>query len=165
MIGGNFDLERFVTAQAPLFDTALAELIVGRKRTHWMWVIFPQLQALGHSPTAQFYGIGSLTEAQAYHAHPVLGTRLGLSTRTVLQSRARSLHEIFGSPDDLKFRSCMTYSKSQCQRSNYLGRRSTDGVRASATTEHLNCSSSVVRLRRSSDYRHMSRIRAATSTL
>lgn len=108
MTGGNFDLERFVTAQAPVFDSVLAELTEGRKRTHWMWFVFPQLRALGYSPTAQFYGIGSLTEAQAYHAHPVLGTRLDLCTRTVLQSRARSLHEIFGSPDDLKFRSCMT---------------------------------------------------------
>ena len=71
-------------------------------------VIFPQLRALGSSPTAQFYGIGSLAEAQAYLAHHVLGTRLDQCTRTVLQSRARSLHEIFGSPDDLKFKSCMT---------------------------------------------------------
>lgn len=108
MTCGDFDLERFVTAQAPVFDTVLAELTEGRKRTHWMWFIFPQLRALGHSSTAQFYGIGSFAEAQAYHAHPVLGTRLDLCTRTVLQSRARSLHEIFGSPDDLKFRSCMT---------------------------------------------------------
>lgn len=108
MTCGDFDLERFVTAQAPVFDTVLAELTEGRKRTHWMWFIFPQLRALGHSSTAQFYGIGSFAAAQAYHAHPVLGTRLDLCTRTVLQSRARSLHEIFGSPDDLKFRSCMT---------------------------------------------------------
>lgn len=108
MTSGDFDLERFVTAQAPVFDTALAELTEGRKRTHWMWFIFPQLRALGRSPTAQFYGIGSLAEARAYHAHPVLGTRLDQCTRTVLQSRARSLHELFGSPDDLKFKSCMT---------------------------------------------------------
>ena len=108
MTGGDFDLERFVTAQATVFDTVLAELIEGRKRTHWMWFIFPQLRALGHSPTAQFFGIGSLAEAQAYHTHPVLGARLDLCTRTVLQSGARSLHEIFSSPDDLKFRSCMT---------------------------------------------------------
>ena len=108
MVGGDFDLERFVTAQARVFDTVLAELTEGRKRTHWMWFIFPQLRGLGHSPTAQFYGIGSLAEAQAYHADPVLGTRLDLCTRTVLQSRTPSLHEIFGSPDDLKFGSCMT---------------------------------------------------------
>jgi|SRR5579872_4115010 len=108
MTSGDFDLERFVTAQAPVFDTVLAELTEGRKRTHWMWFIFPQLRALGHSPTAQFYGISSFAEAQTYHAHPVLGTRLDLCTRTVLQSRVRSLNEMFGSPDDLKFRSCMT---------------------------------------------------------
>src|SRR5579859_7023812 len=108
MTGGDFDLERFVTAQAPVFDTVLAELAEGRKRTHWMWFIFPQLRALGHSSAAQFFGIGSLTKAQAYHTHPMLGARLDLCTRTVLQSRARTLHEIFGSPDDLKFRSCMT---------------------------------------------------------
>lgn len=104
----DFDLERFVTAQAPVFDTVLAELSEGHKRTHWMWFIFPQLRALGRSSTAQFYGISSLAEAQAYLAHPVLGTRLDQCTRIVLQSRARSLHEIFGSPDDLKFKSCMT---------------------------------------------------------
>ena len=108
MAGGDFDLERFITAQATVFDTALTELTEGRKRTHWMWFIFPQLRGLGHSPTAQFYGIGSLAEAQAYHAHPVLGARLDLCARTVLESRARALREIFGSPDDLKFASCMT---------------------------------------------------------
>jgi uncharacterized protein (DUF1810 family) len=108
MTDADFDLERFITAQETVFDTVLSELTEGRKRTHWMWFIFPQLRALGHSPTAQFYGIGSLGEAQAFHAHPVLGTRLDLCTRTVLQSRVRSLHEMFGSPDDLKFRSCMT---------------------------------------------------------
>jgi uncharacterized protein (DUF1810 family) len=108
MAGGDFDLERFITAQATVFDTAFTELTEGRKRTHWMWFIFPQLRGLGHSPTAQFYGIGSLAEAQAYHAHPVLGARLDLCARTVLESRARALREIFGSPDDLKFASCMT---------------------------------------------------------
>jgi len=108
MIGREFDLERFVTAQAQAFDAALAELTAGRKRTHWMWFIFPQLRGLGRSPTAQFYGIGSLAEARAYHAHALLGSRLDLCTRTVLGSRAPSLHEIFGSPDDWKFRSCMT---------------------------------------------------------
>ncbi|MBN9560176.1 MAG: DUF1810 domain-containing protein [Alphaproteobacteria bacterium] len=103
-----FDLDRFVTAQAPVFDTALAELKVGRKQSHWMWFIFPQLRGLGFSPTAQFYGIGSLDEARANLAHPLLGPRLTLCTRTVLESAARSLHDIFGSPDDMKFRSSMT---------------------------------------------------------
>jgi uncharacterized protein (DUF1810 family) len=103
-----FDLERFVTAQAPVFETALAELRAGRKRTHWMWFVFPQLAGLGRSSTARFYGIGSPDEARAYLAHPVLGPRLELCTRTVLASESPSLHAIFGSPDDLKFRSCMT---------------------------------------------------------
>jgi uncharacterized protein (DUF1810 family) len=103
-----FDLERFVTAQAPAFEIVLAELRAGRKRTHWIWFIFPQLVALGRSSTARFYGISSIDEAQAYLAHPVLGPRLDLCTRIVLASESPSLHGIFGSPDDLKFRSCMT---------------------------------------------------------
>jgi len=102
------DLDRFVTAQAAVFEVVLAELKAGRKRSHWMWFIFPQLRGLGHSPTAQFFGIVSLDEARAYHAQPLLGPRLELCTRTVLESRTRSLNELFGSPDDLKFRSCMT---------------------------------------------------------
>ena len=108
MTDNRFDLERFVRAQAMVFDVALAELRAGRKRTHWMWFIFPQLRGLGHSATARFYGIGSPEEARAYAAHPLLGPRLTLCTRTVLESTARSLHDIFGSPDDMKFRSCMT---------------------------------------------------------
>jgi uncharacterized protein (DUF1810 family) len=108
MTGDSFDLQRFVSAQAPGFDTVLAELQAGRKRSHWMWFIFPQLRGLGQSPTALFYGISSLAEARAYHAHRLLGPRLERCTRTALESRAHSLHEIFGSPDDWKFRSCMT---------------------------------------------------------
>jgi uncharacterized protein (DUF1810 family) len=103
-----FNLERFVTAQAPVFETVLAELRAGRKRTHWIWFIFPQLAGLGRSSMARFYGIGSLEEARAYLAHPVLGPRLDQCTRIVLESEGPSLHAIFGSPDDLKFRSSMT---------------------------------------------------------
>jgi uncharacterized protein (DUF1810 family) len=103
-----FNLERFLTAQAPVFDTVLAELRESRKRSHWMWFIFPQLTGLGRSSTARFYGIDSIDEARAYLAHPVLGPRLDLCTRIVLASASPSLHAIFGSPDDLKFRSCMT---------------------------------------------------------
>src|SRR5438046_1700808 len=103
-----FDLERFLTAQAPVFETVLEELKAGRKRSHWMWFIFPQLRGLGWSPTAQFYGIGKLKEARAYLAHSVLGPRLLICTEAVLAIRGRSLHEIFGFPDDLKFRSSMT---------------------------------------------------------
>jgi uncharacterized protein (DUF1810 family) len=103
-----FDFERFVTAQAPVFPTVLSELKAGRKRTHWMWFVFPQLRGLGHSSMATFYGIGSLSEARGYLAHPLLGPRLELCARSVLQSPGGSLHQIFGSPDDLKFQSSMT---------------------------------------------------------
>jgi len=103
-----FDLERFVTAQAPVFETMLAELRAGRKLTHWMWFVFPQLGGLGQSSTAQFYGISSIDEARAYLVHPLLGPRLDLCTRIVLASESSSLRAIFGSPDDMKFRSCVT---------------------------------------------------------
>lgn len=103
-----FDLQRFVKAQDPVFATVLEELRAGRKRSHWMWFVFPQLRDLGRSPTAQFYGIASLGEARAYLAHPILGPRLTQATEAVLSVQGRTLHEIFGSPDDLKFRSSMT---------------------------------------------------------
>jgi uncharacterized protein (DUF1810 family) len=102
------DLERFVLAQASVFETVIQELKAGRKRTHWMWFVFPQLRGLGHSATAQFYGIESLDEARAFLAHPMLGPRLVACTRHVLAVNGRSLHNIFGSPDDVKFRSSMT---------------------------------------------------------
>jgi uncharacterized protein (DUF1810 family) len=103
-----FDLQRFVTAQAPVFDAVLEELRAGRKRSHWMWFVFPQLRGLGRSPTALFYGIASLDEARAYLAHPLLGPRLDLCTKTVMAHAGRPLRTIFGSPDDMKFRSSMT---------------------------------------------------------
>lgn len=103
-----FDLQRFVKAQDPVFATVLTELRDGRKRSHWMWFVFPQLRDLGRSPTAQLYGIAGLDEAQAYLAHPILCNRLAQATETVLAVQGRTLHEIFGSPDDLKFRSSMT---------------------------------------------------------
>ena len=102
-----FDLERFVAAQEPLFERVLSELRAGRKRTHWMWFVFPQLRGLGHSSIAEYYGIRSLAEAHAYLVHPVRAA-LDLCTRTVLESEAPSLHAIFSSPDDMKFRSCAT---------------------------------------------------------
>ena len=102
------NLERFVTAQAPVFESVLAELRAGRKRTHWMWFVFLQLSGLGQSSTARFYGVSSIDEARAYLAHPLLGPRLDLCTRIVLTSESSSLHAIFGSPDDMKFQSCMT---------------------------------------------------------
>jgi uncharacterized protein (DUF1810 family) len=103
-----FNLERFLTAQAPVIETVLVELRRGRKQSHWMWFVFPQLRGLGHSSTAQFYGISSLAEARAYLAHPVLGSRLNLCTKTVNEIVGSSLQAIFGSPDDMKFRSCAT---------------------------------------------------------
>jgi len=102
------DLNRFVVAQEPVFASALAELRAGRKRTHWMWFVFPQLRGLGRSSTASYYGIISLDEARAYLAHPLLGPRLELCTNAVLGIEGRTLHEIFGSPDDMKFHSSMT---------------------------------------------------------
>ncbi|MDV3455991.1 DUF1810 domain-containing protein [Sphingomonas sp. HF-S4] len=103
----NFDLERFVAAQAPVYAAALAELRAGHKRTHWMWFVFPQLAGLGASPTAQAYAIHSREEAEAHLRHPVLGPRLCEAAAAALTS-GRSRAEIFGSPDDLKFRSSIT---------------------------------------------------------
>lgn len=103
-----FDLERFVTAQQPVYATVCEELAAGRKASHWMWFVFPQLRALGRSSTAKFFGIEGLDEAVAYWAHPVLRERLRHCTQLVLGVQGRSIHQIFGSPDDLKLCSCMT---------------------------------------------------------
>ena len=102
-----FDLKRFVEAQAPVIEDVLAELRSGRKRTHWMWFVFPQIAGLGASAMAVRYAIGSPAEAQAYLEHPLLGARLRQCVRLVIASQ-RPLAEIFGSPDDMKFRSCVT---------------------------------------------------------
>ena len=104
----SMDLQRFVDAQEGVIDEVRAELRAGRKRSHWMWFVFPQLQGLGTSAMAQHYGIASLDEAHAYLAHPVLGERLRECCALMLAVPARSAHEILGSPDDLKFRSCLT---------------------------------------------------------
>ena len=106
--GDPFLLERFVAAQEPVYRAACAELRVGQKQSHWMWYVFPQMRGLGSSPTSQAYGIGSMAEAQAYLQHPILGPRLIEAINIVLEHRDRSPREIFGSPDDLKFRSSMT---------------------------------------------------------
>jgi len=103
-----FDLERYVEAQRPVYDQVCAELGAGRKRTHWMWFIFPQLQGLSSSATARRYAISSIDEARAYLVHRVLGERLRHCTQLVNAVRERSLEDIFGYPDHLKFRSCMT---------------------------------------------------------
>ncbi|MFD2368248.1 DUF1810 domain-containing protein [Pseudoduganella sp. GCM10020061] len=103
-----FDFEPFVAAQAPVYAQALAELQAGRKRTHWMWYVFPQLAGLGRSATAQYYGLASLDEARAYAGHPVLGARLRECAHAALASGAASADDIFGYPDNLKFHSSMT---------------------------------------------------------
>jgi len=103
-----YDLDRFVAAQAGVYPRALAELEAGEKRSHWMWFIFPQIAGLGSSPMAQRYAIGSLDEARAYLGHPVLGARLRTCTTAVNRVSGRSARAIFGSPDDVKFRSSMT---------------------------------------------------------
>ena len=103
-----FSLQRFVAAQEPVYAQVTAELRVGRKRTHWMWFVFPQIAGLGHSAMAQRYALGSLDEARAYLAHPVLGPRLRECVRLVLNVEGRDAHAIFGSPDDMKFRSSLT---------------------------------------------------------
>ena len=101
-------LQRFMEAQDPVYAEVLEELAAGAKRTHWMWFIFPQLKGLGRSAAAMHYGIDSIGEARAYWRHPVLGLRLKECTELLLRAPAQSAHEIFGSPDDLKLRSCMT---------------------------------------------------------
>jgi uncharacterized protein (DUF1810 family) len=103
-----FDLQRFVDAQDRVYDRVLAELRNGAKRSHWIWFVFPQLRGLGHSPTAERFGISSLDEARAYLAHPVLGPRLRGCTRLVAAIDGRSVDQIFGWPDNLKVRSSMT---------------------------------------------------------
>jgi uncharacterized protein (DUF1810 family) len=102
------NLDRFVEAQAPIYTRALAELTAGRKQSHWMWFVFPQISGLGKSPMAQHYAIHSLQEARAYLAHPLLGARLKECTSAVLGVEGKSAHEIFDTPDDLKFHSSMT---------------------------------------------------------
>jgi uncharacterized protein (DUF1810 family) len=102
-----YDLARFVHAQEGVYDEALAEVRSGRKRSHWMWFIFPQLAGLGSSPTSQHYAITSLAEARAYLAHPLLGPRL-VACAEALLVQGRTAREVFGSPDDLKLRSCAT---------------------------------------------------------
>ncbi len=103
-----FDLQRFADAQDRVYDAVVGELRSGQKRSHWIWFVFPQLRGLGHSPTAQHYGIASLDEARAYLMHEVLGPRLRECARLVADIEGRSANDIFGWPDNLKVRSSMT---------------------------------------------------------
>jgi len=104
----SYDLQRFVDAQGPVYERVLAELQNGQKEGHWIWFIFPQLRGLGHSHMATIFGISSRQEAEAYLKHPVLAPRLRECTRLVNLVEGRSIDQIFGYPDDLKFRSSMT---------------------------------------------------------
>jgi uncharacterized protein (DUF1810 family) len=106
--GDPYDLQRFVDAQSHCFKQVCRELNEGRKQTHWMWFIFPQLKGLGHSAMANQYAISSLQEAEAYLTHPILGPRLRHCTQLVTLLGDRSIQQIFASPDDLKFHSSMT---------------------------------------------------------
>lgn len=101
-------LDRFVDAQAPIYDQALAELRAGAKQSHWMWFVFPQIASLGQSATSRAYAIQSLDEARAYLAHPVLGVRYRECCQAVMNVRSKSAHDIFGAPDDVKFCSSLT---------------------------------------------------------
>jgi uncharacterized protein (DUF1810 family) len=106
--GDPYDLNRFLSAQEGVYERALAELKGGQKRTHWIWFIFPQIDGLGYSPTAKRYSIKSREEARQYLNHPVLGKRLLECADAVIALKGGSVSEIFGYPDDLKFKSSMT---------------------------------------------------------
>ena len=103
-----FDLDRFVAAQADVYQDALAEIRSGRKRTHWMWFVFPQIDGLGSSTTSRRFAITSAAEAKAYLEHPILGPRLLECCRALLELKRESATDIFGSPDDMKLRSSAT---------------------------------------------------------
>ena len=131
-----FDLSRFVDAQEPVYRQVTAELRAGAKSSHWMWFVFPQLAALGRSATAKRYGIASLAEAEAYGRHPVLGRRLQECCDLVLRVEGRTARAIFGSPDDLKLRSCMTLFERAAPDADVFGRvldRYCGGTRDAAT--------------------------------
>ena len=135
-----FDLNRFVAAQAPVYAQVCAELAAGRKTSHWMWFIFPQLKTLGRSATAKHYGIASQNEARGYWRHELLGPRLVHCTSLVCHVDSRSVHDIFGSPDDLKFRSCLTLFRAVAPQEPIFEqalRRYFDGASDEATLQWL----------------------------
>jgi uncharacterized protein (DUF1810 family) len=117
-----FDLARFTTAQQGVYKRALAEIRNGDKRSHWMWFIFPQIDGLGFSSTAKHYAIKSAEEARQFLAHPVLGPRLFECAEAALAVEGRSAFEIFGSPDDIKLRSCMTLFETVAAQDSVFGR-------------------------------------------
>jgi uncharacterized protein (DUF1810 family) len=139
-----YDLNRFVEAQAKDYSQAISELRAGRKRTHWMWYILPQLKGLGLSQMALFYGIGSAAEARAYLAHPILGPRLIECVETMNRLRGLSAREVLGEIDAMKFRSCLTlfaavsaeHSIFQTALDNYFGGVSDDATLARLAARH-----------------------------
>ncbi|WP_426112682.1 DUF1810 domain-containing protein [Pseudomonas sp. DSP3-2-2] len=136
-----YNLQRFVDAQAPLFEQVLAELREGRKRSHWMWFVFPQISGLGRSETARFYAITCLEEAQAYLQHPVLGPRLELCAQIIEPQVQWTARQIFGSPDDMKLHSSMTlFAVADPQRRIFQNVLDTffDGVPDPSTLDRLN---------------------------
>ncbi|MFI5508209.1 DUF1810 domain-containing protein [Mycobacterium sp. NPDC051804] len=135
-----FDLQRFVDAQDRAYDTALAELRGGRKRSHWIWFVFPQLQGLGRSSTAIRYGITSLAEAKAYLDHPMLGPRLRECAQVVAGIQGATADDIFGWPDNLKVRSSMTlFARATADNAEFRAvlDRLYDGVEDELTVEQL----------------------------
>lgn len=134
------DLSRFIAAQAGVYDSVLDELRAGRKRSHWIWFIFPQIAGLGRSSTAQRYAIASLDEARAYLAHPLLGARLRECCTLMLAIPGRGIGTILGGPDDLKFRSSMTlFARAAPDEPLFKGclTRYFDGVPDAATLERI----------------------------
>jgi uncharacterized protein (DUF1810 family) len=135
-----FDLGRFTSAQEAVYDRALAEIRSGDKRSHWMWFIFPQIDGLGFSSAAKHYAVKGAGEARQYLAHPVLGPRLLECAEAVLAVEGRSASETFGSPDDLKLKSCMTLFESVAGQDSLFGRvldKSYRGKRDARTHEIL----------------------------
>jgi uncharacterized protein (DUF1810 family) len=135
-----FNLQRFVDAQQPVFEAARAELRAGRKRTHWMWFIFPQIEGLGHSDMARRFAIASLDEAKAYLAHPILGARLRECSRLVADLDGRAVDAIFPYPDDMKFQSSMTLFARAAPDEAVFGdclRKYFDGVPDAATLQRI----------------------------
>ena len=128
MVDDPYDLARFTKAQSDVIEQALSELRAGRKTSHWMWFVFPQLTGLGASPTAQFYGLSSLGEARAYLAEPTLGERLRRCVEATLSVKGRTLRQIFGSPDDLKFGSSMTLFEAVADRAEPLFSQALDAL-------------------------------------
>ena len=135
-----FDLERFVAAQAPVYAQALAELRRGRKQSHWIWFVFPQIAGLGTSAMARHYAIGSIEEARAYLGHPLLGSRLRECTEAVLAHRGDRAEAIFGPIDAVKFRSSMTLFEAAAEEAGLFAKALDDfyqGSRDAATLDRI----------------------------